>query len=84
MVVRSGASGLYDEPYTVNNVEEGDTLYAGKVARGGVWLVLRYVAATGVVDYANQSNNVATTTYGDAWTNRASLTYAAYETLNGL
>lgn len=84
MAVRNGTSGLFNEEYSVNNVIEGDTLYAGKVTPGGRWLVLRYVAATGVVDYANLSNNAGVTAYADAWTGRAGLTYAAFETLSGI
>lgn len=84
MAVRNGTSGLFNEEYSVNNVIEGDTLYAGKVTPGGRWLVLRYVAATGVVDYANLSNNAGVTAYADAWTGRAGLTYAAFESLNGV
>lgn len=63
MAVRNGTSGLFNEEYSVNNVIEGDTLYAGKVTPGGRWLVLRYVAATGVVDYANLSNNAGGVDY---------------------
>lgn len=84
MAVRNGTSGLFNEEYSVNNIVEGATLYAGKVTPGGRWMVLRYVAATGVVDYANLSNNAGVTTYADAWTGRAGLTYAAFETLSGV
>jgi len=84
VALRNGSSGLYDDPYVVNNVQEGDTLYAGKIASSGAWLVLRYVAATGVVDYANRSNNADVSAYADAWTGRAGLTYAAYQTLVGV
>lgn len=83
MAVRNGTSGLYNEEYSVNNVENAATTYVGKVTPGGTWLIQRYVDATGVFDYANRSNNTATTDYGSAWTNRATLTYAAYETLTG-
>lgn len=84
MAVRNGASGLYNEEYSVNNVIGTDPLYAGKVRSGGVWLVLRYRESSGVVDYANISNNTSITTYADAWAARAALTYAAFETLTGV
>ncbi len=84
MAVRNGTSGLYNEEYSVNNVENAATTYIGKVTPGGRWLIQRYVDATGVFDYANLSNNTSTTTYGAAWTNRAALTYAAFEDLSGV
>lgn len=83
MAVRNGASGLYNEEYSVNNVDGVDPLYIGKVTPRGTWLVQRYSDATGVFDYANLSNNTGTTSYGTAWTNRATLTYGAFETLSG-
>jgi hypothetical protein len=84
MAVRNGTSGLYNEEYSVNNVENAATTYIGKVTPRGTWLIQRYVDATGVFDYANLSNNVSTTTYGAAWTNRAALAYAAFEDLAGV
>lgn len=84
MAVRNGSSGLYQEDYAVNNVEQAATTYVGKVTPRGAWLVQRYVEATGVFDYANQSNNSTYTTYGTAWTNRATLTYAVFDALTGV
>lgn len=84
MAVRNGASGLYNEEYSVNNVLGTDPLYVGKVTPRGTWLIQRYSDSSGVVDYANLSNNAGTTSYGTAWTNRATLVYAAYETLAGV
>lgn len=83
MAVRNGVSGLFKEDYVVNNVIEGDPLYAGKVTANGTWLVLRYAASTGLVDYANRSNNATVAAYADAWAARAALTYGAFETLAG-
>lgn len=68
----------------MNNVTGTDPLYVGKVRPNGVWLLQRYSESTGVVDWANLSNNPGITTYGGAWTARASLTYAAFETLAGV
>lgn len=84
MAVRNGVSGLYNEEYSVNNVENAATTYIGKVTPRGTWLIQRYVDATGVFDYANFSNNTSTTSYGTAWTNRATLAYAAFEDLKGV
>lgn len=84
MAVRNGTSGLYNEEYAVGNLEQAATTYIGKVTPGGRWMVQRYVDSTGVFDYANRSNNVSVTTYTDAWTDRAALTYAAFETLTGV
>ena len=84
MAVRNGTSGLYNEEYSVNNVDNAATTYIGKVTPRGTWLIQRYVDATGVFTYANLSNNTSTTAYGAAWTNRAALTYAAFEDLAGV
>ena len=84
MAVRNGTSGLFNEEYSVNNIENAATTYIGKVSPGGRWMVQRYVDATGLFDYANRSNNTAVTTYSDTWTGRAGLTYAAFETLTGV
>jgi len=84
VAVRNGASGLYDEVYSVNNVVDGEPLYVGKVTPSGRWLIQRYSATSGVFDYANVSNNTAISGYGNAWTNRLTLTYGAYESLTGV
>ena len=84
MPVRGGPSGLYNEDYTVNNVIGTDPLYVGKVRPNGVWLLMKYGVAAGTLEYANQGNNVGTTTYATAWTNRASLTYGPFQDLVGV
>lgn len=84
MAVRNGTSGLFNEEYSVNNIENAATTYIGKMSPGGLWMMQRYVDATGVFDYANRSNNAGVTTYAAAWTDRATLTYAAFETLTGV
>ena len=84
MTVRGGPSGLYNEEYTVNNVIGTDPLYVGKVRSNGVWLLMKYGVAAGTITYANQSNNAAVSLYADAWTDRATLTYGAFQTLNGV
>ena len=84
MAVRNGTSGLFNEEYSVNNIENAATTYIGKVSPGGLWMMQRYVDATGVFDYANRSNNAAVAAYADAWSGRAGLSYAAFETLTGV
>jgi hypothetical protein len=84
VAVRNGPNGLHGEAYAVNNIEDGTTLFVGKVTAGGTWMVQRYNSATGVVDYANRSNNTAVADYSSAWTGRAGLVYGAFDTLSGV
>ena len=83
-----GVSSAYvDEPlapYAINNFLDGTPMYIGKVSADGRWLLMSYNAPTGVMQYANVSNNAAYTTYAAAWTDRASLTYAAYSAITGV
>jgi hypothetical protein len=69
--------------YQTNNLEDGSTIYIGKSKASGTWLVEKFVDATGVKTYANLSNNLSVTTYSDAWTNRATLTYGRFEEITG-
>ncbi len=67
--------------------EDGTTTYVGKIkATNGNWLVERYVDNSGDITatYANASNNAAQTTPTLAWTNRATLTYAAVNNLTSI
>lgn len=68
--------------YAVNNTDGTDPLYIGKVRADGVWLMQKYTA-TGVMTYANLSNNGAYATYADAWAARAALIYGGFETITG-
>lgn len=70
--------------YAVNNVEDSNPLYVGKVRSDGNWVVERYDTTDGTYRYANHSNNQATIGYGAAWTTRASLTYSLFDQLAGL
>jgi hypothetical protein len=81
---RNGPSGLYDEPYMVNNVLGTEPIYIGKATGKGTWLVQKYSPSAGTMDYANYSNNNSITDYATAWTGRVALTYAAFETLTGV
>lgn len=84
----SGVCNVYVDdplaPYAVNNFLDGTPMYIGKVSADGRWLLMSYNAPTGVMQYANVSNNAAYTTYAAAWAARASLTYAAYGVITGV
>ena len=69
--------------YQTNNLEDSEPLYVGKSKTDGTWLVEKFVSSTGIKTYANLSNNISVTTYSDAWTNRATLTYNRFEEITG-
>jgi hypothetical protein len=71
------------EAYAVCNVEDAVPLYVGKVRADSRWLMQRYDAG-GVMGYANPSNNPTVSSYTDAWTQRATLTYTTYDGLTGV
>ena len=87
MGVSSGVSHVYTAdvlaPYALNNLEDAEPLYVGKATADGTWLVMK-LATTSVMTYANKSNNPAVALYTDAWANRATLTYGAFQTLTGV
>lgn len=74
--------------YQVNNTDDagGGVTYVGKAKIDGKWLIEKLTeAADDIVKvYANESNNIGTSAYTTAWTNRASLTYGQVQTLTGL
>jgi hypothetical protein len=51
--------------------------YYGFTKPNGTWLVLNSTASS--VSYATVTNNGAVTTYTDAWTGRAGLTYGRFD-----
>ena len=69
--------------YALNDFVDAIPLYLGKVKSDGTWLVQRYNSSTGEMRYANLSNN-AGLTYATAWSGRASLNYALFQTLTGV
>lgn len=69
--------------YALNDFVDANPLYLGKVKSDGTWLVQRYNSSTGEMRYANLSNN-AGLTYAIAWSGRASLNYALFQTLTGV
>ena len=67
--------------YLVNNLVDGNPLYVGKVTARGVWQFLKFKTTTGVMLYADQTNNPTYTDYDTAWANYLTLNYAEYQTL---
>lgn len=70
--------------YALNNFENGTTLYLGKVKSDGTWLLQKYDQGTGVMRYANESNNAGVTTYASAWSGKSGLTYNEFQVLTGV
>lgn len=82
MMSMSGVSYIApSDGYYVNNFVDGDPLYVGKVTSNGVWMLMRFSTSTGVMVYANRSNNPTYPDYDAAWTARLTLTYAEYQLL---
>jgi hypothetical protein len=80
----SDIAALSGGSYQVNNLEDSDPLYVGKVKTDGVWLIEKFIESTGAKTYANLSNNGSIADYTDAWTNRATLTYNRYDEITGV
>ncbi len=82
----SGVAHLFPaNSYYLNNFVDGDPLYVGKVTdSGGRWLVQRFSTSTGVMGWANVSNNPSYTTYTSAWANRLTLTYSPFQELSNV
>lgn len=69
--------------FEVNDTEElGEPsfiAYGGKESQEGVWLIVKTdESGDPFARYANVSNNGSITSYSDAWTNRATLTYTTF------
>jgi len=78
-----GSSGVFSS-YALNDFENGTTLYLGKVKSDGTWLLQKYDQGTGVMRYANESNNAGVTTYASAWSGKSGLTYNEFQVLTGV
>lgn len=63
--------------FQVNDIEDDTTSYFGFTEPDGTWLVKKVTDTS--VSYATETNNGSVTTYTDAWTNRATLTYGRYD-----
>lgn len=69
-----GASGGSESlNYALNGIEEGDTTYLGLLKDSGEWKIIKITSTA--MSYATASNNGTVTSYTDAWTNKATLTY---------
>lgn len=66
-------SGSDPSSFYVYDIEDGTTAYYGNTNVAGAWMVKKVTDT--LVSYATVTNNVAVTTYTDAWTDRATLTY---------
>lgn len=63
--------------FSTNDIEEAATSYFGKTKPDGTWLVQKLTDTS--VSYATATNNGSVTTYTEAWTNRATLTYGRFD-----
>lgn len=73
----SGAGGSTAVDYTTNDIEDGATSYFGKTNTSGTYLIQKVTDTS--VSYATITNNGGVTSYTDAWTDRATLTYGRYD-----
>lgn len=73
--ITASASTLAD--FSVNDIEEATTSYFGYTKPDGTWMVKSLTDTS--VGYATVSNNGAVTSYTDAWTNRATLTFGRFD-----
>lgn len=63
-----------DADYGITKVDDATSIeYYGYTDKDGAWLVKR--VTTTDVGWATVTNNGSVTTFTDAWTNRATLTY---------
>ncbi len=67
--------------YELNDIEDATIAYFGLSSSDNKWLIKRFDDSLGTMRYANISNNASVLTYADAWTNRATLTYARFNEL---
>ena len=74
--VIAGAGGAANEaaPFNVNDISDP---YYGFTDELGSWMVKK--VQDGGVTYATMVNNISVTTYADAWSARASLTYERFD-----
>lgn len=73
--ITASASTLAD--FSVNDIEESTTSYFGYTKPDGTWLIKSLTATS--VSYATETNNVLVTSYTDAWTGRATLTFERFD-----
>lgn len=62
-----------------DSIQSGSITYLGDEDKDGAYLITKIDTSSGnVTRYASITNNPSVTTYADAWTARASLTYGYY------
>jgi hypothetical protein len=67
--------------YATSDIDEASATvtYIGKMNADGAWMVQKIDTTSGTAfTYATELNNATVTSYSDAWTGRAGLTYQAY------
>lgn len=66
--------------YGINDIDDtGLITYIGKETADGTWVINKLDTTSGiVVTYASIDNNPTITSYQDAWTDRATLTYGLF------
>lgn len=72
---------IRDDEYGLNDYEVASATitYVGKERNDGAWMVTEIDSTTGyAITYATVANNPSVTTYTDAWTDRATLTYGSF------
>ena len=72
-----------DSRFATSDIDEASNTvtYIGKMDADGAWMIVKIDSSSGTsFTYATITNNPTYTTYSDAWTARASLTYNIYST----
>ena len=69
--------------YVLNNLQDGEPLYVGKVSISGDWVIQKFVNGADMF-YANRASNNAYNDYVSAWTAKTSLAYSRFEELKDL
>lgn len=71
------ASSSETAVYNTNDIEDDTISYFGKTTSDGTYQIVRVTDTS--VSYATIINNGGVTSYTDAWTDRATLTYGRYD-----
>jgi hypothetical protein len=74
LISSGGASAAV---YATNDIEEDTTSYFGQTTSDGTWKIIKLTDTS--VSYATVTNNGTVTSYTDAWTDRATLTYGRFD-----
>lgn len=77
----SAINGKLAAGFEVNEIENASATitYVGAETAAGVWWIRKMDSTSGsAIGHATEANNPTYTTYANAWTNRATLTYGNY------